>query len=29
MKTYKVLSLLLSYPETGWLEALPEMEARA
>ncbi|MGA7949637.1 MAG: nitrate reductase molybdenum cofactor assembly chaperone [Thiobacillaceae bacterium] len=27
MKTYKVLSLLLSYPETGWLEALPEMEA--
>ena len=27
MKTYKVLSLLLSYPETGWLEALPEMQA--
>lgn len=27
MKTYKVLSLLLSYPETGWLEALPEMES--
>jgi nitrate reductase delta subunit len=25
MKTYKVLSLLLSYPESGWLEALPEM----
>ncbi len=27
MKTYKVLSLLLGYPETGWLEALPEMES--
>ncbi len=26
MKTYKVLSLLLSYPETGWLDALSEME---
>ena len=27
MKTFKVLSLLLMYPESDWLEALPEMEA--
>jgi len=27
MKTFKVLSLLLMYPETDWLDALPEMEA--
>ncbi len=26
MKTFKVLSLLLSYPETEWLEALPQLE---
>ncbi len=26
MKTFKVLSILLSYPEAEWLEALPEME---
>lgn len=26
MKTLKVLSILLTYPETEWLEALPEME---
>ncbi|MGB9130587.1 MAG: nitrate reductase molybdenum cofactor assembly chaperone [Thiobacillus sp.] len=27
MKTFKVLSLLLMYPESDWLAALPEMEA--
>lgn len=27
MKTFKVLSLLLCYPEPDWLAALPEMEA--
>ena len=27
MKTFKVLSLLLCYPESDWLAALPEMEA--
>ncbi|MDE2343589.1 MAG: nitrate reductase molybdenum cofactor assembly chaperone [Betaproteobacteria bacterium] len=27
MKTFKVLSLLLSYPEREWLDALPEMAA--
>ena len=27
MKTFKVLSLLLMYPESDWLEALPEMQA--
>lgn len=27
MKTYKVLSLLLTYPESDWLAALPEMRA--
>lgn len=27
MKTYKVLALLLRYPEADWLPALPEMEA--
>lgn len=27
MKTFKVLSLLLSYPESDWLAALPEFEA--
>ncbi|MDE1988988.1 MAG: nitrate reductase molybdenum cofactor assembly chaperone [Betaproteobacteria bacterium] len=27
MKTFKVLSLLLSYPELDWLDALPEMAA--
>jgi nitrate reductase delta subunit len=27
MKTFKVFSLLLSYPEPEWLEALPELEA--
>jgi nitrate reductase delta subunit len=27
MKTFKVLSLLLMYPESDWLEALPEMHA--
>lgn len=27
MKTFKVLSLLLCYPESDWLEALPELEA--
>jgi nitrate reductase delta subunit len=27
MKTFKVLSLLLMYPEPDWLDALPEMEA--
>lgn len=26
MKTFKVLSILLTYPEAEWLEALPEME---
>jgi nitrate reductase delta subunit len=26
MKTFKVLSLLLSYPESDWLAALPELE---
>ena len=26
MKTFKVLSLLLMYPESDWLAALPEME---
>jgi nitrate reductase delta subunit len=26
MKTFKVLSLLLCYPETDWLAALPELE---
>jgi len=26
MKTFKVLSLLLMYPESDWLTALPEME---
>src|SRR5699024_5232487 len=26
MKTYKVLALLLHYPEKEWLDALPEME---
>lgn len=26
MKTFKVLSILLTYPEVEWLEALPEME---
>jgi nitrate reductase molybdenum cofactor assembly chaperone NarJ/NarW len=26
MKTFKVLSLLLSYPEADWLDALPELE---
>ncbi len=27
MKTFKVLSLLLMYPESDWLSALPEMQA--
>ncbi len=27
MKTFKVISLLLMYPESDWLTALPEMEA--
>ena len=27
MKTFKVLSMLLCYPEPDWLEALPELEA--
>ncbi len=27
MKTFKVLSLLLCYPESDWLAALPEMES--
>lgn len=27
MKTFKVLSLLLMYPESDWLKALPEMHA--
>lgn len=27
MKTFKVLSLLLCYPESEWLDALPELEA--
>ena len=27
MKTFKVLSLLLGYPETAWLHALPEMRS--
>jgi nitrate reductase delta subunit len=27
MKTYKVFALLLRYPETEWLDALPELEA--
>jgi len=27
MKTFKVLSLLLTYPESDWLAALPEMHA--
>jgi len=27
MKTFKVLSLLLMYPESDWLSALPEMHA--
>ena len=27
MKTFKVLSLLLMYPESDWLEALPEMQS--
>ncbi len=27
MKTFKVLSLLLMYPESDWLDALPEMHA--
>lgn len=27
MKTFKVISLLLSYPEADWLAALPELEA--
>ena len=27
MKTFKVISLLLMYPEADWLEALPEMES--
>jgi nitrate reductase delta subunit len=27
MKTFKVLSLLLMYPESDWMEALPEMRA--
>jgi len=27
MKTFKVISLLLCYPESDWLEALPELEA--
>lgn len=26
MKTFKVLSILLTYPEADWLEAMPEME---
>ena len=26
MKTFKVISLLLMYPESDWLEALPELE---
>ena len=26
MKTFKVLSVLLMYPESDWLEALPELE---
>ena len=26
MKTFKVISLLLSYPESDWLAALPELE---
>ena len=26
MKTFKVLSLLLCYPESEWLAALPELE---
>jgi nitrate reductase molybdenum cofactor assembly chaperone NarJ/NarW len=26
MKTFKVLSLLLTYPEADWLEALPDLE---
>jgi nitrate reductase delta subunit len=26
MKTFKVISLLLCYPESDWLEALPELE---
>jgi nitrate reductase delta subunit len=27
MKTFKVLSILLTYPEAEWLEALPELES--
>ena len=27
MKTFKAISLLLCYPESDWLEALPELEA--
>ena len=27
MKTFKVISMLLMYPESDWLEALPEMHA--
>src|SRR4030066_879933 len=27
MKTFKALSLLLCYPESDWLAALPELEA--
>ncbi|HQT35119.1 MAG TPA: nitrate reductase molybdenum cofactor assembly chaperone [Thiobacillus sp.] len=27
MKTFKVLSILLTYPESDWLAALPELEA--
>ena len=27
MKTFKAISLLLSYPETEWLDALPELES--
>jgi len=26
MKTFKVISLLLCYPESDWLAALPELE---
>ena len=27
MKTFKVISILLTYPEADWLAALPEMHA--
>ena len=26
MKTFKVISLMLTYPESDWLAALPELE---